>query len=384
MPNRIIKDTINESYGLSSCSLFSDDLFKRLITYADDYGRFNADTMIMRARLFPREYDTVTEEDILQGLIELVGVGKIQFYEPSCYGQHGKRGVYGVFPKWADHQRVRNTKAKCPEPDDTSINDWYLRRFVPLDLKVQIIERDGFKCRICGNTVTSCDDAKRAIKLGQGLFHIDHIVPVSQGGRATLENLRLTCPKCNLGRKRQLTFQDLINEWESENERPDSNSAASCGELRRVAASRARTESNPIQSNMNPIQSESESESNTNTREAADDALATVMTYYMENISMTTPSPVVTAEIQDFLTALEPDVVLHALKIAAERDNHNWPYIKAILNRYKTSGLDTLEKVMLEEKRFQAGKSKSGTADEYTGDITAGWDLIYGKGSENG
>ena len=143
-------------------------------------------------------------------------------------------------------------------------------------------------------------------------------------------------------------------------------------------------ESNPIQSNENPIQSESESESNTNTRETADDALAKVMTYYMENISMTTPSPVVTAEIQDFMTALEPDVVLHALKIAAEADKHDWRYVKGILNRYKTSGLDTLEKVLLEEKRFQAGKNKTGTADEYTGDITAGWDLIYGKGAENG
>ena len=41
------------------------DLYKRLITYADDYGRFNADTMIMRERLYPREYETVTEEDIV-------------------------------------------------------------------------------------------------------------------------------------------------------------------------------------------------------------------------------------------------------------------------------------------------------------------------------
>ena len=137
---------------------------------------------------------------------------------------------------------------------------------------------------------------------------------------------------------------------------------------------RTRNTNNDTRNSVSPL----------DTREAADDALAKVMTYYMENISMTTPSPVVTSEIQEFLVDLEPDVVLHALKIAAERDNHNWPYIKAILNRYKTSGLDTLEKVLLEEKRFQAGKNKTGTADEYTGDITAGWDLIYGKGAENG
>lgn len=115
-----------------------------------------------------------------------------------------------------------------------------------------------------------------------------------------------------------------------------------------------------------------------------DPALAKVMTFYMEGIARNVPSTTVTTDIQSFVSEMGEDIVLHAMKRAAEADKHDWRYVKGILNRYKTSGLDTLEKVMLEEKRFKAGKSKSGTADEYTGDITAGWDLIYGKGAENG
>ena len=210
MGNRLLKDSINESKGLADCSLFSDDLFKRLITYADDYGRFNADTTIMRARLYPREYEVVSEADIIDGLIELAGVGKIGFYTARAYGHRGV-GVYGAFPNWKDHQRIRETKAKCPEPDDTDVNDWYLRRFVSMDMKVEIVERDNFKCQLCGKFLTSCRDAKRFVKLGQGLYHIDHIVPVLQGGRATLENLRLTCPECNLKRKKNFTFQEILD-----------------------------------------------------------------------------------------------------------------------------------------------------------------------------
>lgn len=239
MPNRIIKESICDSMSLSECSMFAQDLYKRLITYADDYGRFNSDTEIMRARLYAREYTSVSEQDIIDALVELAGVSKIQFYTAQIFNQGGKSGIYGVFPNWDSHQRQRETKAKTPEPYDTDINDWYLRRFVPLDMKAEILERDGFKCQICGKFLTSCRDAKRFVKLGTGLFHIDHVVPVLQGGRATFENLRLTCPECNLRRKRTFTFRELLRETCGELRQ----SAASCGELRPESESESKSES---------------------------------------------------------------------------------------------------------------------------------------------
>ena len=250
MPNRIIKESICESEGLSECSVFANDLYKRLIVYADDYGRFNADTAIMRARLFPRDYETVNEEDIILALSELAGVGKVQFYTPEHFAQGGKKGIYGALPNWGEHQRVRESKSKCPDPGDTSINDWYLRRFIPFDMKVAIIERDGFKCKSCGKFLTSCKDARRFVKLGQGLYHIDHIVPVVQGGRATEENLRLTCPECNLKRKKRFTFKEILSFADN----PEF--AATCGEVLQTAANGGF---NPIQSESKP-NTESESE----------------------------------------------------------------------------------------------------------------------------
>ena len=211
----------------------------------------------MRARLYPREYEVVTEEDIINGLIELSGVHKIEFYEPDVFNQFGKKGVFGVFPNWNEHQRQRETKTKCPDPDDTSVNDWYLRRFIPLAMKAEILERDGFKCQICGKFLTSCRDSLRFAKHGCGLYHIDHIVPVLQGGRATLENLRLSCPECNLKRKKKFSFKEILD-FSNEN-RTRGNSpqiAADRGNFTQDAASRARVR-NPIQSNPN-----TESESN--------------------------------------------------------------------------------------------------------------------------
>lgn len=236
MPNRIIKESICESRGLSEVSVFADDLYKRLLTYADDYGRFNADSQIILARLYPREMHIVTIDDIEDALIELIGVGKVRFYTSTA-----KKEVYGCFPNWGDHQRIRESKKRNPEPDDTSVNDYYLRRFVPIELKRKIIERDGFICKECGSLIFDPSiTADRLIKMGAGLFHIDHIVPVIQGGRATEENLRLLCPRCNLTRKKRFTFEEICEFTKQ--------SAENCGENLQITA---LIQSNPIQ-NPNP------------------------------------------------------------------------------------------------------------------------------------
>lgn len=246
MPNRILKESINESKSLSEVSFFAEDLYKRLITYADDYGRFNADYQIMRARLYPREIQIVSESDIEAALIELSGAGKIAFYTSEARNE-----IYGCFPNWHKHQRIRESKNKCPEPSDTFVNDWYLRRFIPINLKKKVIEKGGFKCQICGKYITSIDDASVLIKMGTGLFHIDHIVPVDQGGRATEENLRLTCPKCNQSRKKYFTPEEIIEMTQKE------IVAESCGKIPQIEKKLC----------LNPIQSESNKNQNQNARE---------------------------------------------------------------------------------------------------------------------
>ena len=240
MPNRILKESINESLSLSETSFFAEDLYKRLITYADDYGRFNADAQIILARLYPREIGIVSESDIEGALTELIGAEKIAFYTSDA-----RREIYGCFPRWAEHQNIRTVKSKYPDPTDTSVNDYYLRRFIPYEMKVAIIERDGFKCAMCKKYVcTTPTTAERLIKMGAGLFDFDHIVPVVQGGRATMENLRLTCPHCNRSRKKRLTAREII-----QISKDLSQSVSTCDNLQQIETKCCL---NPIQSESNP------------------------------------------------------------------------------------------------------------------------------------
>ena len=56
-------------------------------------------------------------------------------------------------------------------------------------LRYQVLNRDGFRCTICGAT------AEDGVKL-----HVDHIKPVSKGGKTELSNLRTLCDRCNRGK----------------------------------------------------------------------------------------------------------------------------------------------------------------------------------------
>jgi len=62
------------------------------------------------------------------------------------------------------------------------------KRFPSARLKVQVLMRDGNKCRLCGITVT-----------GENI-HFDHIKPWSKGGETVLENLQVLCELHNLAK----------------------------------------------------------------------------------------------------------------------------------------------------------------------------------------
>jgi len=62
------------------------------------------------------------------------------------------------------------------------------KRNISKRLQVQVLMRDGNKCRLCGIIVT-----------GENI-HFDHIKPWSKGGETVLENLQVLCAEHNLAK----------------------------------------------------------------------------------------------------------------------------------------------------------------------------------------
>lgn len=64
----------------------------------------------------------------------------------------------------------------------------YVRESINSLIKRKVIERDGYICRHCG---MDCS------KSGSGGYHFDHVYPVSRGGETSIENLVMSCVRCN-------------------------------------------------------------------------------------------------------------------------------------------------------------------------------------------
>lgn len=56
-------------------------------------------------------------------------------------------------------------------------------------LRYEVLERDNFKCKCCGR------GREDGVKL-----HVDHIIPLIQGGRTEESNLQTLCHECNFGK----------------------------------------------------------------------------------------------------------------------------------------------------------------------------------------
>ena len=72
--------------------------------------------------------------------------------------------------------------------------DPVVARDVSARLRMEILERNGFTCQLCGRTggdPDPVDTDKRVILV------IDHIKPISQGGSNDRDNLRVLCTACN-------------------------------------------------------------------------------------------------------------------------------------------------------------------------------------------
>ena len=87
-------------------------------------------------------------------------------------------------------RQVEERYALISEVDfQCTLNDYYSkeqRKLMTKELKNRIKKRDNYTCQICGKYMPD----------GVGL-HIDHIIPVSKGGKSIPSNLQVLCSKCN-------------------------------------------------------------------------------------------------------------------------------------------------------------------------------------------
>ena len=115
MPNRIIRESILTSRAVNSLSEPAEIFYRRLMSIVDDYGRYEADPDILRARLYPLQIDSHPSE-LIRSLLAEVSAVKLTGGEPLVivYGD----GEHNYLQLANFRQRTRSAASRYPSPDD--------------------------------------------------------------------------------------------------------------------------------------------------------------------------------------------------------------------------------------------------------------------------
>lgn len=89
----------------------------------------------------------------------------------------------------ADAAKAKQAPAPTKRTPTTRASAPYERAKMRPSLRFKILQRDGFKCVLCGRA--AADGAK---------LHVDHKVAIAIGGKTEETNLHSLCQDCNLGK----------------------------------------------------------------------------------------------------------------------------------------------------------------------------------------
>ncbi len=114
MPSRIVREGIISSPRVNRLTFGAELLYRRLMSVADDYGRFHASPVTIRAACWPFCPEKVSESQIKKWLTEC-----LQGDSPLISEYTAQGGRYLIINDFG--QQIR-TKSKFPNPDNDLIS----------------------------------------------------------------------------------------------------------------------------------------------------------------------------------------------------------------------------------------------------------------------
>jgi 5-methylcytosine-specific restriction endonuclease McrA len=71
------------------------------------------------------------------------------------------------------------------------------KKYLPKFSKINVFYRDNFECQYCGLTPVPKSNDKKKKESSKLFLTIDHVLPVSRGGKTTFDNCVCACSDCN-------------------------------------------------------------------------------------------------------------------------------------------------------------------------------------------
>lgn len=220
--------TKNDYLRISDKSLIED--IKRVAILLDkesvstkdysEYGSYKVQTVLSRfeswsnalslSGLMPTVYKEITDIELFEEIERLWIIKGAQptttdiknglsKYSLNTFSRRfgGWRNALKAFLDYINEDYVFAEKEKTKEQPLVSKESVSLKsrhrtpRDPNLKLRFQVLNRDSFKCCMCGRSPATTPGLS---------LHIDHIKPWAKGGETTIDNLQTLCSDCNLGK----------------------------------------------------------------------------------------------------------------------------------------------------------------------------------------
>jgi hypothetical protein len=191
----LIKDIIIENHT------YFENLFKKMEVnenlykqYKEEYSELIKYAGIKLKNNIILENEKIIEiekkffkENIINSNYELDSIRIDLFYSsPAGRNTYKKSDKFSITQFRDIHKNILN-EIKEKNSRDAIIREE--RSKLNNNLRYDILKRDSFRCQICGSSQSD------GVKL-----HVDHLFPVSKGGKTEANNLRTLCDRCNLGK----------------------------------------------------------------------------------------------------------------------------------------------------------------------------------------
>lgn len=141
---------------------------------------------VRRDRFVRIESRLFEHQQLSQPVASAVVAAEVKYTSPQGRNSYSRRLVWDF-----DQLRrgLESAQAVRAQASTTAALRARERSLMTSNLRVDVLRRDGYRCQMCG---ASRNDGVQ--------LHVDHIVPVSRGGRTLPENLQTLCQDCNLGK----------------------------------------------------------------------------------------------------------------------------------------------------------------------------------------
>ena len=136
------------------------------------------------------EEQIFNKELLSKPITDVIFLCEVSFTSPQGRNHYSRKASYNCYQM---KELIRRSKELNTEREQRQNQIKAERAKMSDSLRYDILKRDNFKCQICGST------AQDGVKL-----HVDHIIPVSKGGKTVKSNLRTLCDRCNLGKSNKL------------------------------------------------------------------------------------------------------------------------------------------------------------------------------------